>query len=44
VADKPFVVASRSPDKIALCAHVNVTPEDNKIPVFHKGSPQGSKG
>jgi hypothetical protein len=32
----------RSPDKIALCAHVTVTPEDNKIKVFHKGKPHGS--
>jgi hypothetical protein len=26
---------------IALCAHVTVTPEDNKIAVFNKGSAQG---
>ena len=28
---------------MALCAQVNVIPEDNKITVFHKGRPQGSK-
>jgi len=28
---------------MALWAQVNVTPEDNKITVFHKGRPQGSK-
>jgi hypothetical protein len=28
---------------IALCAHVIVTPEDNKIIVFNNGKPQGSK-
>ena len=43
VANKPFVVAALSPAKIALCAHVIVTPDDNKINVFHKGKPQGSK-
>jgi len=35
-------VAERSPAKIALWAQVTVTPEDNKIMVFHKGKPQGS--
>jgi hypothetical protein len=43
VATKPFVVAKRSPAKIALCAQVIVTPEDNKITVFHKGNPHGFK-
>ena len=43
VATKPLVVAKRSPAKIALCAHVIVTPEDNKITVFHKGNPHGFK-
>jgi len=27
-----------------LCAKVAVTPEDNKITVFHKGSPNGLIG
>jgi len=31
------------PLKIARCAHVIVTPEDNNITVFNKGRPQGSK-
>lgn len=26
---------------IALCAHVTVTPDDNKIAVFNKGNAQG---
>jgi len=42
VANKPFVVVARFPVKIALCAQVTVTPEDNKIIVFHKGKPHGS--
>lgn len=37
------MVVARSPAKIALCAQVTVTPEDNKIIVFHKGKPHGSK-
>jgi len=41
VATKPLVVAKRSPAKIARCAQVIVTPEDNKMIVFHKGNPQG---
>lgn len=42
MANKPFVVVVRFPAKIALCAQVTVTPEDNKITVFHKGKPHGS--
>jgi hypothetical protein len=42
VANKLFVVVTRSPTKIALCAQVTVIPEDNKIKVFHKGKPHGS--
>jgi len=42
VAKRPLFVAFLSPAKIALCAQVIVTPEDNKITVFHKGNPQGS--
>lgn len=40
---KPLVVAFLSPAIIALCAQVTVTPDDNKITVFHNGKPQGSK-
>ena len=29
----------RFPDKMARCAHVILTPEDNKINVFKKGNP-----
>jgi hypothetical protein len=36
-------VINRSPAKIPRWHHVIVIPEDNKIIVFHKGSPQGSK-
>lgn len=42
VANRPFVVVARSPAKIARCTQVTVTPEDNKITVFHKGKPHGS--
>jgi len=35
-------MSSRLALKIARCAQVMVTPEDNKIIVFNKGSPQGS--
>ena len=38
-----MVVDSRSPTKIDLWALVMVTPEDNKIIVFHRGNPHGSK-
>tara|TARA_B110000261_G_C12922658_1_gene293067 strand:+ start:229 stop:360 length:132 start_codon:yes stop_codon:yes gene_type:complete len=31
------------PTKIPLWQQVIVTPEDNKIIVFHKGNPQASK-
>ena len=31
----------RSPANIARCAHVIVTPDDNKITVFHRGNPHG---
>lgn len=34
------MVASLSPAKIERCAAVMVTPDDNKIIVFHKGNPQ----
>ena len=43
MANKPFVVVERSPAKIALWAQVTVTPDDNRIIVFHKGKPHGSK-
>jgi hypothetical protein len=36
----PFIVDSLSPAKIARWAAVIVTPEDNKIIVFHSGNPQ----
>ena len=36
------MVDARSPAKMARWAQVTVTPEDNKITVFHKGKPQGS--
>jgi hypothetical protein len=42
VANKLFVVVTRSPAKIDLCAQVTVIPEDNKIKVFHRGKPHGS--
>jgi hypothetical protein len=35
-----LIVASLSPANIARCAAVIVTPDDNKIIVFHKGNPQ----
>jgi hypothetical protein len=38
----PLFVTILSPLKIPLCAQVIVTPDDNKITVFHNGNPQGS--
>jgi hypothetical protein len=38
-----LVVVALSPAKIALWQAVMVTPDDNKIIVFHSGKPQGSK-
>ena len=38
-----MVVVNLSPAKIPLWHQVIVIPEDNKITVFHKGKPQGSK-
>jgi hypothetical protein len=35
-----LIVADLSPDNIARCANVMVTPEDNKITVFNRGKPQ----
>ena len=43
VTIKPFVVTFLSQARIPLWAQVIVTPEDNRIIVFHKGNPQGSK-
>jgi hypothetical protein len=37
-------MSGQSPLKIALCAQVIVTPDDNKIIVFNSGKPQGSNG
>jgi hypothetical protein len=43
VAINPLIVVILSPAKIPLCEHVMVTPEDNKITVFHNGNPHASK-
>jgi hypothetical protein len=42
VANNPLIVVVLSPAKMARCAQVTVTPDDNKIKVFHNGNPQGS--
>jgi len=43
VANNPLIVADLSPAKMARCEQVTVTPDDNKIKVFHNGNPHGSR-
>lgn len=43
VAYNPLVISTQFPLKIARCAQVTVTPDDNKIIVLSNGRPHGSK-
>lgn len=42
VTNKPTKASVFSLPTIALCAHVTLTPDDNRITVFKSGIPQGS--
>jgi len=44
VINNAILAGSFRPTKISWWAHVTEAPDNNKINVFNKGTPQGSKG